>query len=194
MRIGDKWAVVKQTGDAWGPQGILDGSAFYDVVFNGRQSLQVGTLQTEVRRRPVSNGCGRPRAENTEMVLAGSVDRSPIFDRGSLYSYCYAGKLIFGHLGNSGPILCRKRYRMGNRQRDNDNRTLPDCVVIVKRRPFGQYTAWLDAANGFLPRRIELIRRGSDRQDDGTPVNEYPRYKPTSFRPSTQLVEVRRVR
>lgn len=193
VRMDEKWAAFnKRSGESLVVGKRVDYSQFLEVLFNGRQSLQVNNGADDVRRRRYPDPTMVPAPDKpASLVLVGSVDTSPIFKGGCLASYAFGGKLIFGYVDHRRTLV--EVLSEGERDPAKESAGMAKCIAITSKTPYGIYTAWLDPRHGYLPKRIEVLKQGDDRLADGTPINQCPPSKAGSIWPTGQLIEIRQV-
>lgn len=193
VRKDDKWAAFgKRSGESLLFGKKIDDSMFLEVVFNGRQSLQVNNGADDVRRRRYRDPTTIPAPDKpASLMLLGSIDTNPIFKGGCLASYAFAGKLVFGYVDyvRTLPDVLSE----GERDPAKNIAGMPNCMAVTSKTPFGIYTAWLDSQHGYLPKRIEVLKQGTDKLSDGTQVNQCPPVKAGTIYPTGQLIEIRQV-
>jgi beta-lactamase regulating signal transducer with metallopeptidase domain len=195
VRDGDKWAVVVKKSGTMLYEGKPRGfSTFHDVLFNGDQAIQINQAHDggpPLDKRDSRPPFGDPRqvplpTESKEMLVMGSVDGSPPMQGVQPIEFLDSGRLLFGRLTAVDVLV--ERLAGGKVDPEKALPDLPECVAVTKTGEYGTCTAWLDPRHGFLPKRIEMRKRGDDKTGD-TPINKIaPRDDgPRALWPSTQM-------
>ena len=188
-RDGTRWAsLTTETGDSYINGKVLPYSWGQEIIMGGEQGILINFGESFVNTR-----FDDPKlipTSNIKLDLAGSIDASSPQPGLSAIDFMRVGRTVFGFV--DGYQTFADVLAGGETIPEDSKLKLPGSIVISNSSKFGKYRAWLDPQFGFLPRRLEGRKDGTDLLSN-MQIAKLPLNKAGKIWPTTQLKEYRQV-